>query len=216
MLSKLFFARMTLAAVSCAAATVAIGAPAQAVPAGSTTVSPAGAAVRATNQGPLVFTSGSVTFTCNSAVATGSVPAAPANHNPNGPVSVQISAPTISGCTTNIPGLNATVTTSGTWSVSVQNGSPIAGSMTIPQGGVTIKSSGVASCTALVAPNGPAVLPGTFTNGNPSTVSASNVPVPVKVTGGFLCPTDVTSGTQTGTFALTNTTNPSQPITVGP
>ncbi len=216
MLSKLFYARIALAAVSCAAAVIAIGGPAQATPAGSTTVGPAGAAVKATNQGPLVFTAGSVTFTCTSAVATGSVPAAPANHNASGPVSVTISAPTISGCSSNIPGLNATASTTGAWTVTVQNGSPITGSITIPKAGVTIKSTGLASCTAVVAPNGPASLAGTFTNGNPATVSAANAPLPVKVTGGFLCPTNVTSGNQTATFALTNTTNPSQPITVGP
>ncbi|MFD6157624.1 hypothetical protein ACFWF7_36845 [Nocardia sp. NPDC060256] len=214
MLSNLFFARVALAAVSCTAAAVALGAgPAQA--AASTTVGPAGAAVSAVNVGAVTATAGPVTVTCNTVTATGSVPAAPNNQNPGGPVTVQIGAPSISDCSTNLPGLTATVTTSGTWSVSVQNGSPIVGSLTIPQGGMTVHNSGLATCTTVVAPNGPATVAGTFTNGNPSKVT-SNGSAPVKITGGFLCPTNSTSGSVSATLALTNTTNPSQPITVGP
>ncbi|WP_405164933.1 hypothetical protein OG203_07420 [Nocardia sp. NBC_01499] len=215
MLSKLFFARATLVAVSCTAAAMAVGVgPAQA--ASSTTVSPAGAAVSATNQGPVTATAGAVTVTCNTVTATGSVPAAPNNQNSGGAVTVQIGAPTITDCSTNLPGLDATVTTSGTWTVAVQNGSPIVGSLTIPKGGMTIKNSGIASCTAVVAPDGPATVNGTFTNGNPSTVAVSNGSAPINVTGDVLCPTNETTGTVSATLALKNTTDPSQPITVGP
>ncbi|MFI5782312.1 hypothetical protein [Nocardia sp. NPDC051570] len=214
MLSKLFVARVALAAVSCAAATVAVGVgPAQAA-AGSTTVSPAGASVSGTNQGPIVFTAGPVTVTCNTVTTSGSVPAAPNNQNPSGSVSVQIAAPTISDCSTNLPGaLSATVTTSGTWGVSVQNGSPIVGNLLAPAGGVTLQTSGALSCTAVLSPDSPATVAGTFTNGNPSTVTATDVTVPVKITGDAACPSPATA-TTSATFALNNTTDPSTPITV--
>ncbi|MFI5778868.1 hypothetical protein [Nocardia sp. NPDC051570] len=218
MSNKLFFARAALIAASCAVASFTVGGPAQAAPhapAGSTSVSPAGASVTAASQGAQVLKAGSVTVTCQSLSAQGSVPAAPGNQNPSGPISVQISAPTFSNCTTDLAGVDATVTTSGTWAVTVQNGSPIIGNLTVPQGGMVIQTSGLASCTTVVAPDGPATLAGTFTNGNPSTVTATNASAPVKTTGGFGCPTDATTGTLTGTSALNNVTDPTQPITVG-
>ncbi|MFI1916248.1 hypothetical protein [Nocardia sp. NPDC020380] len=214
MFDKLFFARASMVAVGCAAAAVTIIGPAQA-DGGSTTVSPAGAAVTATNQGPVTATVGIVTASCDNVTATGSVPAAPNNQNSNGPVSVSIGSPAVSGCSGSIPGTTATASTSGNWAVSVQNGSSIAGNLMIPQGGLTITTSGLANCVAVVAPDGPVSVTGTFTNGSPSTVSASNVTVPVSITGGGLCPTNTTA-TVSAVFALTNATDPTQPITVGP
>ncbi|MFG1792957.1 hypothetical protein [Nocardia sp. NPDC049149] len=216
MASKLFFARVAVAAMSCTAVTMAVGGAAEGAPAGSTTVTPAGAAVTATNQGPIVFKAGLVTVTCNTVTTTGSVPAAPGNHNASGAVSLPIAAPSIKDCTTNLPGVvQATVTTSGAWAVSVQNGSPIAGSLLAPAAGVTLKTSGSLSCTAVLSPDGPMTVAGVFTNGNPSTVKATNVTVPIKASGDAACPRP-TSGTTSATFALNNTTDPSQPITVGP
>ncbi|RDI63688.1 hypothetical protein [Nocardia pseudobrasiliensis] len=219
MYSKLFFARAALVAAGCVATSVVIGGPAQSVPvqpAGSTSVSPAGASVTATSVGSQVLEAGAVTVTCKTLNAKGSVPAAPDNQNANGPVSVQISAPTFSDCETDLAGVDATVTTTGTWAVTVQNGSVITGSLTIPKGGMTIKTSGLASCTTVVAPDGPATIAGTFTNGNPPTINAKNAPAPIKTTGGFGCPTDAKTGTLTGTSALNNVSDPSKPITVGP
>ncbi|MGY2062254.1 hypothetical protein ACW9HQ_45875, partial [Nocardia gipuzkoensis] len=144
MYSKLFFARAALVAAGCVATSVVLGGPAQSVPvqpAGSTSVSPAGASVTATSVGSQVLKAGAVTVTCKTLNAKGSVPAAPDNQNANGSVSVQISAPTFSDCETDLAGVNATVTTTGTWAVTVQNGSPITGSLTIPKGGMTIKTS---------------------------------------------------------------------------
>jgi hypothetical protein len=81
---------------------------------------------------------------------------------------------------------------------------------------MVIQTSGLASCKVVVAPTAPAALAGTWTNGNPSTVQATNSPAPIKVTGGFGCPTSATTGSVTGVYKVTNTTTPSVPITVGP
>ncbi|MFB7877285.1 hypothetical protein ACFC06_18690 [Nocardia sp. NPDC056064] len=210
-----FFTRSALVTAGCAVAAASFGlGPAAAQ--SSTTVSPAGAAVQATNQGSVKAVAGGVTITCTTSSATGSVPAAPNNTNPSGPVTVPINAPTFTGCSTSMWGVSATVTTSGSWSITGQNGSPVAGSINVPTGGMVIQTSGLASCKVVVAPSAPATLAGTWTNGSPSTVQATNSPAPIKVTGGFGCPTSATTGTVTGTYKVTNTTTPSVPITVGP
>lgn len=215
MFDNKLFARAALASVSCAAAAVTFGiGPAQA--AGSTTIAPAGANVSATNSGSVKFVAGSVTVTCNTSNTTGAVPAAPGNTNPSGPVSVSIAAPSFSNCSTSMWGVGATVTTSGNWAITGQNGTPITGSLAIPTGGMVIKTSGFASCTAVVAPTAPASIAGTWTNGTPSKVSLSNASAPIKVTGGFGCPTSATTGSVTATYTVANTTTPSVPITVGP
>lgn len=215
MFDNQFFARATLATAGClvAATTFGIG---PATAAGSTTVSPAGAAVSATNMGTVTAVAGGVSITCTTSNATGAVPAAPNNTNPSGPITVPISAPTFTGCTTSMWGVSATVTTSGSWSITGQNGTPIAGTINIPQGGMVIQTSGLASCKIVVAPTAAASLAGTWTNGSPSTVQATNAPAPIKVTGSFGCPTSATTGQVTGKYAVNNTTTPSVPITVGP
>lgn len=215
MFDKKVLARAAMASVSCAAAAVTFGiGPAHA--AGSTTIAPAGANVSATNSGTVKFVAGSVTVTCTTSSTTGAVPAAPGNTNPSGPVSVSIGAPSFSGCTTSMWGVSATITTSGSWAITGQNGTPITGSLAIPTGGMVVKTSGLASCTAVVAPTAPASIAGTWTNGAPSTVSLTNASAPIKVTGGFGCPTSSTTGSVTGTYKVANTTTPAVPITVGP
>ncbi|QIS11458.1 hypothetical protein [Nocardia arthritidis] len=211
MLGRFTFTCLALTAASCTA--VAVASPAQAD--ASTTVTPAGAAVSAVNQGPLTFAAGEVTGSCNTVNANGSVPAAPGNQNASGPVSVQIGSPTIGDCSSSLP-VTIAVSTSGTWGVQVQYGSTITGSLTIPQGGMVIQGSGLANCTTVVAPDGPVTLSGTFTNGNPPTVTIDNVSAPIRTTGDPICPTDATTGSVSGTLVLNNTTDPSQPITVGP
>ncbi|MFC4376659.1 hypothetical protein ACFO5K_21415 [Nocardia halotolerans] len=157
-----------------------------------------------------------MTVTCNTSNATGAVPAAPGNTNASGPVSVPINAPTFSNCTTSMWGVGATITTSGSWGISAQNGATVTGSLAIPTGGMVIKTSGFASCTAVVAPTGPASIDGSWTNGSPSKITLSNASAPIKVTGGFGCPTSATTGSVTATYTVNNTSNPSTPITVGP
>ncbi|MFB6823188.1 hypothetical protein ACFCXA_16565 [Streptomyces virginiae] len=199
---------ITLASVTASAAPLP--------PAGSTTVTPAGHAFQATLSGKATFKAGSVTITCTASVATGSVPGAPGNSNPAGPVSSPISAPTYSSCTSSMWGVTPTVTTSGAWSVSMQNGAPVTATMGLPVGGLVVQTSGLASCTVTAAPTAPANAGGTWANGSPSTLTFTNVSVPVTVTGGFGCPTSATTSLFNAVYKVTDTTDPAQQITVGP
>ncbi|MEV7526278.1 hypothetical protein [Streptomyces sp. NPDC091371] len=184
--------------------------------AGSTTVTPAGHAFKATLSGKATLKAGSVTVTCSVSVSTGAVPAAPGNQNGAGPVSSPISAPTYSSCTSSMPGVTPTVTTSGAWTVAMQNGSPVTATMTVPAGGLVVRTSGLASCTVTAAPTAAANVGGTWANGAPPSLTFTNASVPVKVTGGFGCPTSATSSTFNAVYLVTDSTDPAQQITVGP
>lgn len=210
----------TAAALPVGAAATAHAGAAQA---GSTTVSPAGHAFAAQLTGKGTFTAGSTTMTCTVSAsvpttgANNTVPAAPANHHAAGPVSATINPPTFSGCTTNISGVSVTVTsnsTNGPWSLSAQHGTPVAAGLTMPKGGVVLRTSGFASCTITASPTGPTAVNGTWTNGAPSTLAISQAPVPATVTGGFLCPTGNQSATFTATYQITDRTDPARQITV--
>ncbi|UQX04111.1 hypothetical protein [Streptomyces sp. RerS4] len=184
--------------------------------AGSTTVTPAGHAFKATLSGKATLKAGSVTVTCTVSVSTGTVPAAPGNHNAAGPVSSPISPPTYSSCTASMPGVTPTVTTSGAWSVSMQDGSPITATMTVPAGGLVVRTTGLANCTVTAAPSGPANVAGTWVNGAPSSLTFTNASVPVTVTGGFGCPTSATASVFNAVYKVSDTTDPAQQITVTP
>ncbi|GAA2970347.1 hypothetical protein [Streptomyces enissocaesilis] len=202
---------LTLGAASATASPLPLSAAA-----GSTTVTPAGHAFKATLSGKATLKAGSVTVTCSVSVSTGTVPAAPGNHNPAGPVSSPISAPTYSSCTSSMPGVTPTVTTSGDWKVSMQNGTPTTATMTVPTGGLVVKTTGLATCTVVTAPTAAASVPGSWTNGAPPSLAFTNASVPVKVTGGFGCPTSATSSTFNAVYTVANTTDPAQQITVAP
>ncbi|MEU9803133.1 hypothetical protein [Streptomyces sp. NPDC051000] len=209
---------LALGMAAAAALTVA-SATATAAPlplAGSTTVTPAGHAFKATLSGKATLKAGSVTVTCTVSVSTGTVPAAPGNNNPAGAVTSPITAPTYSSCSSSMPGVTPTVTTSGAWTVSMQNGSPITATLKVPVGGLVVTTSGLANCTVTAAPSAPANVGGTWTNGAPSSLTFTNASVPVTVTGGFGCPTSATSSTFNAVYKVTDTTNPAQQITVGP
>lgn len=199
---------LSLATVSATAAPLPL--------AGSTTVTPAGHAFKATLSGKATLKTGSVTVTCTVSVSTGTVPAAPGNHNAAGPVSSPISPPTYSSCTSSMPGVTPTVTTSGAWSVSMQNGSPITATMTVPTGGLVVHTTGLAVCTVITAPSGPASVAGSWTNGAPPSLTFTSASVPVTVTGSFGCPTSASSSAFTAVYKVTDTTDPAQQITVGP
>ncbi|MFF9814924.1 hypothetical protein [Streptomyces sp. NPDC014006] len=211
--------RALLASATGAAATAALlfaGPAAEAqTAAGSTTVTPAGHAYKATLSGKATFKAGSVTLTCSVSSTTGQVPVAPANHNDAGPVSSTLAAPTFSSCTSSLPGVTPTVTTSGTWGISVQNGAPSSATLTVPQGGLVVKTSGLATCTITSAPGGPAPIAGSWTNGAPSGLAFANAVVPVTVTGTFGCPTSATTSTVNLAYTVADTTDPAQQITVG-
>ncbi|MDT9686681.1 hypothetical protein RND61_32145 [Streptomyces sp. TRM76323] len=189
---------------------------AQAAPAlaGSTTVTPAGHGFKAALSGKATLKAGSVTVTCSVSTSSGTVPAAPGNHNAAGPVVSAITPPTFTSCTTSMPGVSATVTTSGSWTVSMQHGSPIVASFTVPTGGLVVQTSGLASCTVTAAPTAPAATSGTWSNGAPSSLAFSNAQVPVKVVGGFGCPTSATTSSFSATYLVTDTTDPARQITV--
>ncbi|MCX5582888.1 hypothetical protein [Streptomyces erythrochromogenes] len=184
--------------------------------AGSTTVTPAGHDFKAVLSGKATLKAGSVTVTCAVSVSTGTVPAAPGNNNPAGPVSSPISPPTYSSCTSSMPGVTPTVTTSGAWAVSMQDGSPITATMTVPTGGLVLKTTGLASCTVTAAPTAPANVAGTWANGSPSSLTFTNASVPVKVTGGFGCPTSATASVFNAVYKVSDVTDPAQDLTVGP
>ncbi|MFI5641916.1 hypothetical protein ACIA8H_31435 [Streptomyces goshikiensis] len=184
--------------------------------AGSTTVTPAGHSFKATLSGKATLKAGSVTVTCNVSASTGTVPAAPGNQNPAGAVSSPISPPTYSSCSSSIPGVTPTVTTSGAWTVSMQNGSPITATMTVPVGGLVVHTTGLATCTVTAAPTAPGAVGGTWVNGAPPSLTFTNASVPVQVTGTFGCPTSATSSTFNAVYKVTDTTDPTQQITVGP
>ncbi|MFG2830501.1 hypothetical protein ACGFWI_24035 [Streptomyces sp. NPDC048434] len=202
---------MSLAMTSPATAQPA-GAPSAAAP--STTVSPAGHSFTAALSGKATFKAGSVTVTCTASSSSGQVPAAPGNQNPAGPVSSSTTPATYSSCTTSMPGVSATVTTTGTWGVTMQDGAPVTAGLTIPVGGFVLKTSGLASCTVTAAPTSAATVNGTWTNGAPSTLGFTDAQVPVKVAGGFGCPTSATSSTFNAAYQVSDTTDPASQITV--
>jgi len=205
-------AALTLGSVASAAAQAG-SEPAPAV-AGPTTVAPAGDEYAAHLTGEATFTAGAVTVTCTVSEASGRIPAAPGNHNDAGPVASSLNAPTYDSCSSSLPGVSATVTTSGDWSVSMQNGSPSTAGLTMPKGGFVLKTSGLASCTVTAAPDGAATVTGDWTNGSPSALAFDGAAVPVHVEGGFGCPTTATSSDFSASYEITDTTDPGADVTV--
>jgi YD repeat-containing protein len=201
--------------------------PAQA--ASGTTVTPAGDSYSASlvpGTGA-VFVVGSTTVTCNQSANTGTVPAAPDNSSASGPVVSSVTPPTFANnggaCPTNVPfttASSATNSTNGAWTISLQyDAAGSTGTMTIPQAGVVTTISGLASCTITVAPDGPASITGPWVDGTATSAPvldfSAGVSLPIKVTGGFGCPTGATTATFTARYQITDTTDATQQITVG-
>jgi hypothetical protein len=109
--------------------------------------------------------------------------------------------------------------TNGPWTIALQyEEAGSVGTMTIPQAGVVTTISGLASCVVTVAPDGPASfsgpwVPGTATSG-PLLDFSAGVSLPIKVTGGLGCPTAATTATFKARYAVTDTTDATQQITV--
>src|SRR4051794_16952692 len=218
---------IALAATGIAIGGLAGAAPASAADPSSTTVTPAGDSfASALADGSTAdFTVGSTTVSCSNSTDSGSVPAAPDNHNDAGPVSGPLAPPVFdngggAACSTNVIFTSATTTTSGDWTLSLQY-DPAGSSVTlgIPQGGVVTQISGLASCTVTVAPDGPAQVAGSWVPGdgtNPPRLVFAGAPVPITVTGGFGCPTSSTSADFSATYLTNDSTNPAAQITVGP
>ncbi|MCH6160348.1 hypothetical protein [Streptomyces marispadix] len=184
--------------------------------AGSTTVTPAGHEYAAKLSGDATFTAGSVTVTCTVSEVSGAIPAEPGNHEDAGPVESAVGAPGYDSCTTSMPGVDAAVTTSGDWKVSMQHGDPSTAGLTMPTGGFVLKTSGLAECTVTAAPGEAATATGEWANGSPSTLTFDAVDVPVKVEGGFGCPTSATSSQFSAVYEITDTTDSGVDVVVGP
>ena len=216
---------LPLAAVVLGAAAVLAVPAAPALAASSTTVTPAGHGFTATLVAGTTadFQVGSVAVTCNTSSTDGAVPAEPDNHSPDGPVTVGVSPPTFNNdggaCPTGIVLTTATTTTTGDWTIGLQfDPAGSTGTLTIPAGGVTTQISGLASCTVLVAPDAPAAITGPLVDGTadapPRLDFSGGVDVPIRVTGGFGCPTAATSAVFRATYEISDTTDPAQQLAV--
>jgi YD repeat-containing protein len=223
------FSLLTAGAVLAGAGLVAVTAgPAQA--AAGTTVEPAGHAYTATlvAGSTAAFLVGSTTVTCNQSSNTGAVPAAPDNASADGPVVSALTPATFANnggaCPTNVLFTTAkTVTnsTNGDWTIGLQyDPAGSTGTMTIPQAGVVTTISGLASCTVTVAPDGPASFSGPWLAGDGTTAPvldfSAGVSLPIHVTGGLACPTGATTATFSARYAVSDTTDATQQIAVGP
>jgi hypothetical protein len=224
-----FLPRVAATATTAALTCLVVAVPAHA-DSPSTTVTPAGHAFSATLEagGRASFTVGSTTVSCPQSGTTGSVPAEPDNHNPAGPVVSPVEPATFDNsgkaCPTNVPFTTATTTsnaTNGGWTVTLQYGAEgSTASLTIPQGGVVTRITGLASCTVTVAPAGAATVtgnwvPGTET-GAPVLDFSAGATVPISVTGGAFCPTAATTALFKARYVVTDTTDPARQIAVGP
>ncbi|NYI97150.1 hypothetical protein HNR12_003427 [Streptomonospora nanhaiensis] len=187
-----------------------------------TTVTPAGAYFSATATTSATFTVGGVTVTCDTSATTPTQPLGtdaanqvPAqNSNPDGTVSSAINPPTFEDCTTNIPLVSAVVTTSGSWTIAAQGGASPTASLVLPQGGLVVQTSGLASCRSTAAPDAPATVTGAWANGDPATLTFSGVSTPVETTGGFGCPTAEPSAAFSAVYEVANETDPATPIAI--
>jgi hypothetical protein len=172
------------------------------------------------------FVVGNTTVTCNQSGNTGQVPAEPANTSPDGPVVSSLTPATFSNnggnCPTNVLFTTArTVSnnTNGDWTIALQyDPAGSTGTMTIPTAGVVTTISGLASCTVTVAPDAPATLTGPWLDGTeagpPVLDFSAGVSLPIRVTGGLTCPTGATTATFRARYAVTDTTDATQQITV--
>jgi len=196
----------------------------------STTVTPAGDGFSAslTAGSSAVFQVATVSVTCNTSTTTGAVPAAPDNHSDAGSVGGAVTNPTFrngsaASCPTNIPFTTATTTstsTAGSWAIDLQfDAAGSIGTLTIPQGGVVTRTSGLAACTVTVAPTGPVQVQGTWVDGTATSsprLVFTAVTLPIAVTGGGLCPTSATTATFSSSYDITDTTSSADQIAVSP
>ena len=184
-------------------------------PAFADSVSPRGDAFTATSTS-VTFIVDPVIVTCTRSSTSGRVPAAG--------VCGPITAPTFSGCTTNL-NTSGTVVATGAWTLCVANtGGHPTGTLTVPRRGVSASVTIFGStCTATAAPDRPENVTGRFLNGRsamptanpPSTVVFTGVSVPISPGGSAGCPMNTTA-TFTATYTVKDTTHSSAAITVGP
>ena len=110
-----------------------------------------------------------ITVTCTSVTASGKTPA-------DGLKAPLSAPPKFTGCSDSLGGTD-TVTTSGSWSVSL-NSTGTSGNLIVPKAGSTFQSSILGSaCTIIVSPNGTTKVKGTYNDKN--TLTIKNAPLPV-------------------------------------
>lgn len=210
-------------AVVAAAVVVGLLNPSAQAATSSTTITPAGDSYQAvlSSGSTASFTAGSITVTCSTSQTSGQVPPAPGNMNPLGPVSSPITPPSFTNCSSSVFLVTPSVSTNNTngdWTIALQyDPAGVTGTLTIPQGGQVITTTGLANCTVTVAPSGPVTIAGTWTPGTATTaptLSFNNVSVPISATGSIFCPTSATTGTFSASYDVSDTTNPSAQIAV--
>ncbi|MEU7908802.1 hypothetical protein [Actinoplanes sp. NPDC049118] len=199
-----------------------------ALAAASTTVGPAGHGYNASlvAGGAAVFRVGTTTVTCNQSASGGAVPAEPGNTATDGPVVSSLTPATFANnggaCPTNVLFTTARTvsnSTNGEWTIALQyDPAGSVGTMTVPRAGTVTTVSGLASCVITVAPDGPASISGPWIPGTatspPMLDFSAGVSLPIRVTGGLTCPTGATTATFSARYAVTDTTDATQQITV--
>lgn len=207
-----------LAALPAAAATAAPG----------TSVGPAGHAFTASLAPGTTanFVVGTTTVRCNTSINLGTVPAEPGNATADGPVISVVSPPTFTNnggnCPTSVLFTTARTVanaTNGDFTIGLRyDPAGSTGTMTIPTGGVVTTISGLATCTVTVAPDGPAAITGPWVPGTATSAPvldfSAGVSLPIRVTGSLGCPVSSTTATFSARYVVTDTTDPTQQITV--
>ncbi|MFG2999046.1 hypothetical protein [Streptomyces sp. NPDC048340] len=124
---------------------------------------------------------------------------------------------------TDAPGLRVAVETNedrGPWRLQLRySAAGTTGRLSIPAGGFVLRTSGLLSCTATAAPGSAASLPARWSAGTGASaplLGLTAAPVPIKLEGGFFCPTSITSAAISATYAVRDTTDASRHIAVGP
>jgi hypothetical protein len=192
----------------------------------STTVTPAGDAFNASLTGATTadFSVGGFSVKCSVSSTDGQVAAEPGNVNAEGAVSSALTAPTFTNCTTGTALFSASVasnSTNGAWGVALQyDDAGSSATLSVPQGGVVVKTAGIAACTITVAPTAATTVGGTWVNGDGAgtlpVLAVQGGTVPVKVSGNLFCPTSATSATFTASYSVTDTTDASRQVSVTP
>ncbi|MFJ3876731.1 hypothetical protein ACIPW5_04650 [Streptomyces sp. NPDC090077] len=190
-----------------------------AAPAG-TSLAPAGHRFDAVAGQPVTFDAGPISVTCARSSSTGNtLPAGSAATNPSGPVSLRIEPPVFQDCTTDAPGLRVSVETNedhGPWELRLQYAaSGTTGRLTMPAGGFVLRTSGLLSCTATAAPGAAASLPARWDPEAPA-LGLTAAPVPIRLEGGFFCPSSIASAAISAAYTVRDTTDPARRITAGP
>ena len=156
-----------------------------------------------------VFSVGPITVTCTNSVAGGKTPATGLGGFAIKPLPVFNDGSSTAPCTDNL-GFKDTTTTSGAWKIGFKDASldetktePNATGdsliVTVPMAGAVVHNT--AGCTITVAPNGAFKVPGTYNDAGTFSVNIKNLPI--KVTGGGVCPVSATTSTFTGKYTFT-------------